>query len=144
MSPKRRSRFFEEGDRPRPAHPCRMALGALLIQRRLKCSDEWLVKHIGENLVSVILHRNEGIWAVSLRGVHAGSVSEMVQRRGHGGDPGSIHSPAGGGSHTPEAKRHVHGETEYEVILVDATESPIERPKKAKAILLGKEKSGTR
>ena len=32
-----------------PAHPCRMALGALLIQRRLKCSGEWLVKHIGEN-----------------------------------------------------------------------------------------------
>lgn len=32
-----------------PAHPCRMALGALLIQRRLKCSDAWLVKHIGEN-----------------------------------------------------------------------------------------------
>ena len=26
-----------------------MALGSLLIQRRLKCSDEWLVKHIGEN-----------------------------------------------------------------------------------------------
>ena len=32
-----------------PAHPCRVALGSLLIQRRLKCSDEWLVKHIGEN-----------------------------------------------------------------------------------------------
>ena len=32
-----------------PAHPCRMALGALLIQRRLKCSDEWVVKHVGEN-----------------------------------------------------------------------------------------------
>lgn len=32
-----------------PAHPCRMVLGALLIQRRLKCSDKWLVKHIGEN-----------------------------------------------------------------------------------------------
>lgn len=32
-----------------PAHPARVALGALLIQRRLKCSDEWLVKHIGEN-----------------------------------------------------------------------------------------------
>ena len=31
-----------------PAHPARMALGALLIQRRLKCSDQWLVKHIGE------------------------------------------------------------------------------------------------
>jgi len=24
-------------------------LGALLIQRRLKCSDQWLVKHVGEN-----------------------------------------------------------------------------------------------
>ncbi len=32
-----------------PAHPARMALGALLIQRRLKCSDQWSVKHIGEN-----------------------------------------------------------------------------------------------
>ena len=32
-----------------PAYPARVALGALLIQRRLKCSDEWLVKHIGEN-----------------------------------------------------------------------------------------------
>jgi len=32
-----------------PAHPARMALGALLIQRRLKCSDEWLVKHVNEN-----------------------------------------------------------------------------------------------
>lgn len=32
-----------------PAHPSRMVLGALLIQRRLKCSDKWLVKHIGEN-----------------------------------------------------------------------------------------------
>jgi len=32
-----------------PAHPCRVALGALLIQRRLKCGDKWLVKHIGEN-----------------------------------------------------------------------------------------------
>ena len=32
-----------------PAHPCRVALGALLIPRRLKCSERWLVKHIGEN-----------------------------------------------------------------------------------------------
>ena len=40
------ARFVNNG---RPAHPCRMALGALLIQRRLKCSDEWLVKHMGEN-----------------------------------------------------------------------------------------------
>ena len=40
------ARFVNNGH---PAHPARMALGALLIQRRLKCSDEWLVKHIGEN-----------------------------------------------------------------------------------------------
>ncbi len=39
-------RFVNNGH---PAHPARMALGALLIQRRLKCSDTWLVKHIGEN-----------------------------------------------------------------------------------------------
>ncbi len=39
-------RFVNNGH---PAHPARMAQGALLIQRRLKCSDEWLVKHIGEN-----------------------------------------------------------------------------------------------
>ena len=37
-------------DNGAPAHPCRVALGSLLIQRRLKCSDQWLVKHIGENL----------------------------------------------------------------------------------------------
>lgn len=40
------ARFVNNGH---PAHPARMALGALLIQRRLKCSDSWLVKHIGEN-----------------------------------------------------------------------------------------------
>lgn len=32
-----------------PAHPCRMALGALLIKRRLRCSDEWVVRHVSEN-----------------------------------------------------------------------------------------------
>ena len=31
------------------AHPARMAFGALLIKQRLKCSDEWVVKHISEN-----------------------------------------------------------------------------------------------
>jgi len=40
------ARFANNGP---PAHPARMALGALLIQRRLKCSDQWLVKHISEN-----------------------------------------------------------------------------------------------
>ncbi len=40
------ARFVNNGH---PAHPARMALGALLIQRRLKCSDQWLVKHISEN-----------------------------------------------------------------------------------------------
>ena len=32
-----------------PAHPARCALGALLIKQRLRCSDEWTVKHIAEN-----------------------------------------------------------------------------------------------
>jgi hypothetical protein len=32
-----------------PAHPARMALGSLTIKRRLKCSDEWVVRHISEN-----------------------------------------------------------------------------------------------
>ena len=38
-----------------PAHPCRVALGALLIQRRLKCSDRWLVKHIFPLFLSLLL-----------------------------------------------------------------------------------------
>ena len=32
-----------------PAHPARIALGALIIKQRLKCSDEWTVRHINEN-----------------------------------------------------------------------------------------------
>jgi len=32
-----------------PAHPARTALGALLIKRRLRCSDEWTVRHVSEN-----------------------------------------------------------------------------------------------
>ena len=32
-----------------PAHPARMALGALIIKQRLKCSDVWTVRHISEN-----------------------------------------------------------------------------------------------
>jgi hypothetical protein len=40
------ARFVNNGC---PAHPARMALGALIIRQRLKCSDEWTVKHISEN-----------------------------------------------------------------------------------------------
>ena len=32
-----------------PAHPSRMAFGALVIKQRMKCSDKWVVKHISEN-----------------------------------------------------------------------------------------------
>lgn len=32
-----------------PAHPARVALGALIIKQRLKCSDAWTVRHISEN-----------------------------------------------------------------------------------------------
>jgi len=38
------ARFVNNGH---AVHPARMALGALLIQGRLKCIDQWLVKHIG-------------------------------------------------------------------------------------------------
>ena len=40
------ARFVNNGH---PAHPARMALGALVIKQRLKCSDDWVVKHISEN-----------------------------------------------------------------------------------------------
>ena len=39
-------RFVNNGH---PAHPARMALGSLIIKRRLKCSDERVVRHISEN-----------------------------------------------------------------------------------------------
>ena len=32
-----------------PAHPARIALGALIIKQRLQCSDEWTVRHVSEN-----------------------------------------------------------------------------------------------
>lgn len=32
-----------------PAHPARIALGALIIKQRLKYSDEWTVEHVSEN-----------------------------------------------------------------------------------------------
>ena len=41
----------------------------------------------------------------------------------------------------PGRKAPLKSDAEYEVILVDATQSPIERPKKAKAILFRKEKT---
>ena len=32
-----------------PAHPARIALGALIIKQRLKSNDEWTVRHVSEN-----------------------------------------------------------------------------------------------
>lgn len=32
-----------------PAHSARIALGALIIKQKLKCSDEWTVRHVSEN-----------------------------------------------------------------------------------------------
>ena len=40
----------------------------------------------------------------------------------------------------PSKKEVLEKSAEYEIILVDATETPIERPKKTKTILLRKEK----
>ena len=36
-------------DNGRPAHSERIALGALIIKQRLRCSDEWTVRHVSEN-----------------------------------------------------------------------------------------------
>ena len=36
-------------DNGHPAHPARIALGALIIKQRLRCSDEWSVRHVSEN-----------------------------------------------------------------------------------------------
>jgi len=36
-------------DNGAPAHSVRIALGACIIKQRLKCSDEWTVRHISEN-----------------------------------------------------------------------------------------------
>ena len=43
----------------------------------------------------------------------------------------------------PGRKAPLKSDTEYEVILVDATESPIERPKKSKDNTIPERKSGT-
>ncbi len=32
-----------------PAHSVRLALGALIIKQKLRCSDEWVVRHVSEN-----------------------------------------------------------------------------------------------
>ena len=36
-------------DNGHPAHSARIALGAVIIKQRLKCSDEWTVRHVSEN-----------------------------------------------------------------------------------------------
>ncbi len=36
-------------DNGHPTHLARIALWALIIKQRLKCSDEWTVRHVGEN-----------------------------------------------------------------------------------------------
>ena len=36
-------------DNGHPAHSARIELGALIIKQRLKCSDEWTVRHVSEN-----------------------------------------------------------------------------------------------
>ncbi len=41
----------------------------------------------------------------------------------------------------PGRKAPLKSETEYEVVLIDAAESPVERPKKAKAVLFREEKA---
>jgi len=40
------AQFVNDGH---PAHPARMALGSLIVKQRMKCSDDWTVKHVSEN-----------------------------------------------------------------------------------------------
>ena len=44
----------------------------------------------------------------------------------------------------PGRKASLKSDIEYEVVLIDATESPIERPKKAKAVLFREQKAVSR
>jgi hypothetical protein len=43
----------------------------------------------------------------------------------------------------PERKALLKNDMEYEVVLIDATESPVERPKKSKNTTTAVRKSGT-
>jgi IS5 family transposase len=36
-------------DNGHPAHPARIALGSLIIKQKLKCSDDWVFRHVSEN-----------------------------------------------------------------------------------------------
>ena len=36
-------------DNGHPAHPARIALGSQIIKQKLKCSDDWVVRHVSEN-----------------------------------------------------------------------------------------------
>ena len=39
-------RFVDNGH---PAHPARIALGSQIIKQKLRCSDDWVVRHVSEN-----------------------------------------------------------------------------------------------
>ena len=86
------ARFVNNGP---PAHPARMALGALLIPRRLKCSGPMAGEAHRREPVPVIFHQHEGVRTVSVRGVHAGGIPETVQRERSGGNSGGICSQGG-------------------------------------------------
>ena len=36
-------------DNGHPAHPARIALGSQIIKQKLRCSDDWVVRHVSEN-----------------------------------------------------------------------------------------------
>ena len=36
-------------DNGHPAHPARIALGSQIIKQKLRCSDDWVVRHVNEN-----------------------------------------------------------------------------------------------
>ena len=87
-------------DNGHPAHSARIALGALIIKQRLRCSDEWTDGTPCEREpLSPVLSRDEGVQLKgSLWGIHHGGVPQAFSAGGHCDDSGGQHpkeSPSG-------------------------------------------------
>ena len=75
-----------------PAHSARIALGALIIKQRLKCSDELDGAPCERKPISPVLSGDEGVQLKgSLRGIHYGGVPQALSAGGRCGDSGGHH-----------------------------------------------------
>ena len=79
-------------DNGHPAHSARIALGALIIKQRLRCSDEWTVRHVSENpYLQFFLGMKAYSSKASLWGIHHGGVPQAFSAGGHCDDSGDQH-----------------------------------------------------